>query len=120
MGMFSQLVSMATKALSGRSGTNSSHGRPSSDKGQMARTVGTQVVEQVRKAGPDAAQRHLSKTRFGSDPRARRAAKAADDLARRLAGTAPAGSSTNTAGTVERTAGDREDETRVNRYGERP
>ncbi len=88
MGMLSQLISMATKAMSGRNTNQSgSGGQPSSGRSQMVQKVGSEAINQVRKAGPDAAQRHLSKTKFGTDPRARKAAKAADDLARRFAGT---------------------------------
>ncbi len=87
MGMLSQLISMATKALSGRGGSQSgSGGQRSSGKSQMMQKVGSEAINQVRKAGPDAAQRQLSKTKFGTDPRAQKAAKAADDLARRFAG----------------------------------
>ncbi len=85
--MLSQLISMATKAISGQSGSQSGYGgQRSSGKSQLMRKVGSEAIDQVRKAGPDAAQRHLSKTTFGADPRARKAAKAADDLARRFAG----------------------------------
>ena len=85
--MFSQLISMATKAISGRSGNQSGYGgQQASGRSQMMQKVGTEAINQVRKAGPDAAQRQLSKTKFGTDPRAQKAAKAADDLARRFAG----------------------------------
>lgn len=85
--MFSQLISMATKAISGRSGSQSGYGgQRSSGRSQMMQKVGTEAINQVRKAGPDAAQRQLSKTKFGTDPRAQKAARAADDLARRFAG----------------------------------
>ena len=88
--MFGQLISMATKAISGGSGSQSGYGgQRSSGRSQMMQKVGSEAIEQVRKAGPDAAQRQLSKTKFGTDPRARKAAKAADDLARRFAGSDP-------------------------------
>ena len=87
MSLISQLISLATKSLSGRSSNRSGYGQQSSSRGQMVQKLGSQAIEQVRKAGPDAAQRQLSKTKFGNDPRARKAAKAADDLARRFAGT---------------------------------
>lgn len=112
MGMFGQLVSMATRALSGRSGSGGRRGsgKQSGTRSQMAQQVGSQIVEQVRRQGPDAAQRHLSRTKFADDPRARKAAKTADDLARRFAG--------SDAAEPPRPA--RKDEPPVNRYGERP
>ena len=112
MSMLDRLVAMVTKTLSGRSGTGSS---PSTAPGQrsngneMAQQVGRHVIEQVRRAGPDAAQRQLGKTRYAHDPRARKAAKAADDLTRRFAGTAEPPPATPP-----------EKERPVNRYGERP
>ena len=115
MGMLNQLFSMAAKAMSGKEANQSgSGGQPSSGRSQMVQRVGSEALNRVRKAGPDAAQRHLSKTTFGTDPRARKAAKAADDLARRFAGT---GSGSATAQDVSRSAGP--DET-VDRSGERP
>lgn len=92
MGLLQSLISMAGRAMSGGGNKRSGHG--SSRRGgraEMAQRVSGQVLEQVRKQGPDAAQRHLSKTKFGADPRARKAARAADDLARRFVGTGDAG-----------------------------
>lgn len=86
MSLISQLVSLATKTLSGKSGNRSGYGRQTSSRNQLVQKIGSQAIDQVRKAGPDAAQRHLSKTRFGTDPRARKAASVADSLARRFAG----------------------------------
>lgn len=86
MSLINRLFSLATKTLSGKSDNRSGYGRQSSGRSQTVQKLGSQAIEQVRKAGPDAAQRQLSKTKFGSDPRARRAAKVADDLARRFAG----------------------------------
>ena len=115
VGMLNQLISMATKAMSGGNTNRSGNGAsPSSGRSQMVQRVGSEAINQVRKAGPDAAQRHLSKTRFGTDPRARKAAKAADDLARHFAGT---GASEATAEDVSRSSAP---DKPVNRYGERP
>lgn len=111
MGMLSQLISMATKAMSGGNSNRSGNGgQPSSGRSQMIQKVGSEAMNQVRRAGPDAAQRHLSKTKFGTDPRARKAAKAADDLARRFAGP-------GTAQDVSRSAAP---DKPIDRYGERP
>lgn len=85
--LLSQIITLATKSLSGRSGNRSGYGQQSSGRSQIAQKLGSQAIHQVRKAGPDAAQRQLSKTKFGTDPRAKKVAKAADDLARRFAGT---------------------------------
>ena len=112
MNMLDRLVAMVTNALSSRNGTGaSSSARPGQRSGgnEMAQQVGRHLIDQVRRAGPDAAQRQLGKTRYASDPRARKAAKAADDLARRFAGTASPPPVTPP-----------EKERPVNRYGERP
>ncbi len=88
--MFDKLFRMISGLLSGNSSSRSgSYGRGgrSGSKSQMARRAGEEVLNQVRKQGPDAAQRHLSKSKYASDPRAQKAAKTADDLARRFAGT---------------------------------
>lgn len=87
LGMLSQLISMASRAMSGRGGSQTgTGGQGATGKSRMMQRVGSEAIKQVQKAGPDAAQRHLSKTKFGTDPRAQKAAKAADDLARRFAG----------------------------------
>lgn len=87
MSTFGELVSRITKTLGGRSDPASASGQRSASRGQTAQDIGAQIKEQVRKAGPDVAQRHLAKTKFGANPRAQKAARTADGLVRRFAGT---------------------------------
>ncbi|HEV2528277.1 MAG TPA: hypothetical protein VGT61_07520 [Thermomicrobiales bacterium] len=86
--MLNKIFRMISGMLAGNSSSRSgSYGRGGSSKSQMARRASEEVLKQVRKQGPDAAQRHLGKSKFANDPRAQKAAKTADDLARRFAGT---------------------------------
>lgn len=87
MSTLGELVSRVTKTVTGRSGSTSAADQRSGGRGQTAQDIGAQIREQVRKAGPNVVQRHLAKTKFGADPRARKVARTADDLVRRFAGT---------------------------------
>ena len=86
--MLAKLFRTINRMFAGSSSSRSgSSGRPGNSKSEMARRAGEEVLRQVQKQGPDAAQRHLENSRYANNPRARQAARTADDLARRFAGT---------------------------------